>query len=118
MKKPVVTDLTKIEGDPTPQADLLEDRERVTFEVTLSGGKRMNASAPAWSPSGIAPAIVMITLPSIMIPSAFAGLGIAVSAPGWAIVTAALIAFCVTAGCGVWIISRFAGLPAKGSRES
>ncbi|MEU7457528.1 hypothetical protein [Streptosporangium roseum] len=109
----MVTDLTKIEGDPTPQADLLEDRENVTFEVTLSGGQRINASAPAWSPSGIAPAIVMITLSSIMIPSAFAGLGIAVSAPGWLIVTAALAAFCATVGCGMWIINRFAGLPMR-----
>ncbi|MER7370050.1 hypothetical protein [Nonomuraea wenchangensis] len=111
----MVTDLTKTEGDPTSHGDLLVDREKVNFKATLPGGKHIEASAPAWSPSGIAPAMVMITIPSLMIPSAFVGLGIAVSAPGWIIVVAALITFCVIVGCGIWVINRFADLPAKRS---
>src|SRR5690606_18069366 len=94
--------------DPTPHADLLEDREKVTFEVTLSGSKRINATAPAWSPSGIAPAIVMIAMASVMVPAAFVGLAKVVAAPAWAVVVAALVPFCTIVGVGVWIISRFA----------
>lgn len=118
MKKPVVTDLTKTEGDPTSHADLLEHREKVSFEVTLSGGKRINATAPAWSPSGIAPAIVMIALASVMVPSAFAGLAWAVSAPAEFVVGSALIAFCTIVGAGVWLISKFADRHQERSRES
>ncbi|MEU4571418.1 hypothetical protein ACBI99_24200 [Nonomuraea sp. ATR24] len=114
----MVTDLTKTEGDPTPRADLLEARESVSFEVTLSGGKRINATAPAWSPSGIAPAVVMIALVGVMVPGAFAGLAMAVAAPGWITVAAALIAFCVIAGGGAWVISKFADRRQERSRKS
>ncbi|MFI0424664.1 hypothetical protein [Spongiactinospora sp. 9N601] len=113
MKKPVVTDLTKTEGDPTQRADVLEEREKVNFKVTLSGGKQIDASAPAWSPSGIAPAMVMITIPGLMIPGAFIALGIVASAPGWLIVTAAVSTLCVVLGCGMWIINRFSESPAQ-----
>ncbi|MCA2227886.1 hypothetical protein [Nonomuraea aurantiaca] len=118
MKKPVVTDLTKIEGNPTSKADLLEEREDVTFEVILSDGKRINATAPTWLPSGIAPVITRIVLSSVMIPSAFAGLGVLVLAPGWVTVTAALISFCVIVGSGMWIINRLADALKKNSRDS
>lgn len=118
VKKPVVTDLTKIEGDPTPQSNVLEDREKVIFKVVLGGGRQIDASAPAWSPSGIASAGVMIILTCIMIPSAFAGLGIMVSAPGWLTVTAALIAFCATLGSSMWLINRFAGPQPKSKRRT
>ncbi|MCA2227888.1 hypothetical protein [Nonomuraea aurantiaca] len=110
----MVTDLTKTEGDPSSHADLLEGREKVNFKVTLAG-KQIDASAPAWSPSGIAPAMVMITVPGLTIPGAYAALGIAVSAPGWITVMAAVITFCMVLGCGMWIINRFADLPAKRS---
>jgi len=118
VKKPVVTDLTKTEGDPTARADLLDARESVSFEVTLSGGKRINATAPAWSPSGIAPAVLMIALSSVMVPGAFVGLAMAVAAPGWVTVAAALVAFCVIAGGGVWVINKFADRHQERSRKS
>jgi hypothetical protein len=53
----------------------------------------------------------MIIASSLGIPSAFAGLGIAVSAPGWIIVAAALITFCVTLGAGMWMLNRFCESP-------
>lgn len=43
-------------------ADLVVHREAVSFEVTRAYGDRINATAPAWSPSGISPAIIMIAV--------------------------------------------------------